>query len=140
MIQRIQTVWFLLASLAAFTTLYLSFYSGNMVDPVTGKSVFVNINARESLPLLVTSISVGAASLVAIFQYKDRKRQLLVSYIILVVSLIHISLYFVEIKKCKEGNYDLTALDSLFIPIFLVLAIVGIHSDEKLVKSADRLR
>jgi hypothetical protein len=39
-----------------------------------------------------------------------------------------------------EGNFDLTSLISIAIPILLLLAGRNIYKDEKLVKSMDRLR
>jgi hypothetical protein len=51
-------------------------------------------------------------------------------------------LFFAQTKKFVpgEGNYDLTAVFAIFIPVLLFFAIRGIRRDEKLVKSLDRLR
>jgi hypothetical protein len=54
--------------------------------------------------------------------------------------LVEYFLYFNASKTFTESNTDLTALISLAIPVFLVLAAVGIYKDEQLVKNADRLR
>jgi 4-amino-4-deoxy-L-arabinose transferase-like glycosyltransferase len=140
MIQRIQTVWLLLASIAAFLTLKLSFFSGNKVDAITSAKQFLPLTAKTNDILLVLTVSVAVAALVIIFLYKDRKRQMMVTSAILVLSVINIILYFTETKKFVEGSFNLTALIAFFIPVFLAFALGAIWKDEKLVKSTDRLR
>lgn len=140
MIQRIQTIWLLLASAAAFLTMKFSFYSGNKL--VNNVKQFILLDARESLALTILTVAVAIASLVLVFLYKDRKRQLLITLATAVVSIINIIVYLAETKKFvpNEGNYDLTAVLTFVIPVFLFLAARGIRRDEKLVKSVDRLR
>ena len=92
--------------------------------------------------LLILTAGVGIASLIAIFLYKNRKMQLRIVLITLLVSLLNLGLYYSEIKKYVpgEGNISLWAVFAIFIPILLFFAIRGIRRDEKLVKSLDRLR
>jgi len=56
------------------------------------------------------------------------------------VSILNIVLYFVFTKKYDTGAIALSAVFSFAIPIFFIMAIIGINKDEKLVKSVDRLR
>lgn len=140
MIQRIQSIWLLLTAVFAFLTLKFSFYSGNKIDAVTNAKTFLPLNATTNILLLILTVAVAVASLVVIFLYKDRKRQMLVSIGILAVSIINIVVYFSQIKKFIEGQFDLTAIITFVIPIFILLAIRSIWKDEKLVKSSDRLR
>lgn len=138
MLQRIQTIWLLLASVAGFASLEFSFYSGNkLVDNV---KQFINLNARENIFILILTVSIAVAALVTIFLFKDRKMQLKVTVGVLAVSLINIGLYYLQMKNFIEGNLDLTALIVFSIPVFLILAGRGIWKDEQLVKSVDRLR
>jgi hypothetical protein len=141
MIQRLQSVWLLLAAAAAFCSLKFSFYSGNMIGENQSKS-WVSLTAQSNLLLLILSAGVGIASLIAIFLYKNRKMQLRIVLMALLVSVINLVLFFAQTKKFVpgEGNYDLTAVFAIFIPILLFFAIRGIKRDEKLVKSLDRLR
>jgi magnesium-transporting ATPase (P-type) len=139
MIQRIQSIWLLAAAVAAFATFKLSFFSGNIQD-ATGAKQFVSLVATTNIFLLVLTVAVAVASLVTVFLYKDRKRQLLITIATAVVSLICILLDFVETKKFVEGKIDLTSIVSFIMPVFLLLAARGIWKDQKLVKSVDRLR
>ncbi|MFP5041075.1 DUF4293 domain-containing protein [Parasediminibacterium sp. JCM 36343] len=140
MIQRIQTVWLLLATICAFITLRLSFYSGMKVDDATKATVYTHLNALSTNPLLIITVAIAAAAFVAIFLYKDRKRQLLITAGIAIGAILTIALYFTQIKLYTQGQLNLTSIFSFLIPIFLLLAVRGIWKDEKLVKSTDRLR
>jgi drug/metabolite transporter (DMT)-like permease len=140
MLQRIQTVWLLIASTLGFATLSnsISFYSGNKL--IENISKFVPLNARENIFILILTVSIAVATLVAIFLYKDRKMQLKIALGILAVSLANIGLYYLQTKNYIEGKMDLTSLVVFAIPVFLLLAARGIWKDEQLVKSVDRLR
>jgi hypothetical protein len=140
MIQRLQTVWLLLAAAAAFCSLQFSFYSGTMV--VENQSKRVELTAQGNLLLLILSAGVGIASLISIFLYKNRKTQLRIVLVTLLVSILNLVLFFMQTKKFVpgEGNYSLTAIFAIIVPVFLILALKGIKKDEKLVKSLDRLR
>ncbi|MFT3936358.1 MAG: DUF4293 domain-containing protein [Chitinophagaceae bacterium] len=139
MIQRMQSIWLLLAAIAAFLTLKFSFYSGNIVNADLTKT-FTHFNAASKLPTLIFSVIVGVASTVAIFLYKNRKLQMRTALAAMLISLITILLYFNYEMHLPESSFDLTALISLVIPVLLFLAVRGIYKDQKLVKSLDRLR
>ncbi|MDF2187671.1 DUF4293 family protein [Paraflavitalea sp. CAU 1676] len=141
MIQRIQSVWLLLAAAASFLTMKLSFYSGNIIKEAQPKA-FSSLVATDSVLLAITVVATGLLSLVAIFVYKDRKLQLRLSFLALLLSAISVVLFYVQTRKFVpgEGNFDLTAVIALVIPVFIILAIRGIYRDQKLVKSLDRLR
>jgi len=142
MIQRIQSVWLLVASILTFLTLSpsLSFYSGNKL--VNNVSTFVRLNARENILILILTVSVAVMSLVLIFLYKDRKMQLKLTVVAFIVSIINLALYFLQVKNYipNQGTYDLTSIIYFASPVFFLLAARGIWKDEKLVKSIDRLR
>lgn len=140
MLQRIQTIWLLLAATAALITLKFSFYSGNkMVDNV---KQFVKLTAMESMILMILTVAVAVAALVTIFFYKDRKMQLKITLVTFVISALNIVLYFTQIGKFipNEGTYSITSVVALAVPVLLLLAARGIWKDEQLVKSTDRLR
>lgn len=141
MIQRIQSVWLLLAAAASFLTLKFSFYSGNIIKDGQPKA-FSRLVATDSILLTITTVATGLLALVAIFLYKDRKLQTRLSLLALLLSGLNLVLFYIEIKKFVplEGNYDLTAAIGIAVPLFIILAIRGIYRDQKLVKSLDRLR
>ena len=140
MIQRIQSIWLLLAAVCAFLSFKFSFYSGNMVEEDMSTK-FVELNASTDMIITVLTALLGAGALITIFLFKNRKRQLTITIILLLVSIGILLLYITQqTKKFTEGNYGLTSVIYFAIPILLTLAIVGIRKDDKLIKSLDRLR
>lgn len=141
MIQRIQSVWLLLAAAAAFLSMQFPFYSGNIVDAGQAKH-FAYFTAKSHTLLTILTAGVGIAALVAIFLFKNRKQQFRITLITLLVSVINLVLFFTQSKTFVpgEGNYNLTAIFAIIVPVFLIMAMRGIRRDEKLVKSLDRLR
>lgn len=136
MIQRIQTIWLLLTAAASFASLKLSFYSGKkdtvLFEELTGST--------GGFLLLVLSVAVALLSVVSIFLFKNRKLQMRLALAGLVTQLAVLFFYFQQVATFTEGNYTLTSIFSFVIPVFLVLAVLGIRKDEKLIKSMDRLR
>ena len=139
MIQRIQTLWLTLAAVAALFTLKFSFYSGNKTDATQVKK-WIELTATTNFIILVLTVAVAVTAIIVIFLYKERKMQFRLTVLSLIISLLILFLYYNETKKFTEGNTDITALISLIVPVFLFFAARGIYKDEKLIKSADRLR
>ena len=139
MIQRIQTLWLLIAAAFAALSFKFPFYSGNKItaDPVGNVNEL--LASSHMLLLLFTAILV-AGCLAIIFLYKNRRLQLRLTIVALFIALINVTLYFTQLKKYTSGNISLTAIFALAIPLLLFLAARGIWKDEKLVKSLDRLR
>ena len=135
MIQRIQTLWLLLAAGGALSSLKLPFYTGNNAD-----KLFVSINGMSSFLLLLASIAVAVLALVAIFLFKNRSKQALVVLAGMVFQLGVLALYLFKIKTVTEGAMALSSSISFLIPVLFLLAWNGIRNDERLVKSMDRLR
>jgi hypothetical protein len=140
MIQRIQTLWLLVASALAFITLKTSFFSGNIL--VNNVKQFQRFTAMGSMLLMILTVIVALAALVAIFLFKERKIQIRVVAGALIVSILNLFLYYQGTKSFVPSDwaFDLTALLALAIPFFLFLSIRGIYRDSKLLKSVDRLR
>ncbi|HTI89709.1 MAG TPA: DUF4293 family protein [Puia sp.] len=153
MLQRKQTLWMLLAAICAALTFKFAFYFGNMkvglngIAPLEVKAVptfgagTVSAGSGSVLILLVTVIII-AGILINIFNYKARKKQLWITIGLLVLSLLNILLYWWKsgVPPFESGSYSLGALLSLAIPVLLIMATRGIMRDQKLVRSADRLR
>lgn len=139
MIQRIQTVWLILAALFAALTYKFPFYTGNIIDKENVQR-YEKLVASSNFLVLIFTAGLVAGTIIMIFMYKNRKQQMWLVAAAAGLSIINIVLYITELKKFSSGNMSLTAILALAIPVFLLLAIRGIWKDEKLVKSLDRLR
>lgn len=113
-----------------------------MVEPGMAISKFTAITAQSNTLLLISSVATGLLALISIFLFKDRKLQIKLVGIALVLSLLNLLLFYLQTKKFVpgEGNYGISALVAVIIPILLFFALRGIYRDQKLVKSLDRLR
>src|SRR5438034_865175 len=61
MIQRIQSIWLILAAVASFLTLRLSFFSGNIVGADNVKT-FTPLTATSNLVILIFTVATGIAA------------------------------------------------------------------------------
>ncbi len=139
MIQRIQSIWLLLAAAACFLTLKLPFYNGNVIQPDATRR-YEPLTAMSNIWLMILTFLLGIGIVVIIFLFKDRKLQLKLTIVALLLSIVNIVLFFQQIKLFVEGSFDLTSPIVFTVPIFLVLAMRGMYKDEKLIKSLNRLR
>jgi uncharacterized membrane protein len=139
MLQRMQSIWLLFAGICAFLTIRLSFYSGN-IELAGQPATFQFVNAGFNIWILVITIALICIAAIDIFLYKNRKLQGRLAILGILLSLLNIFLYYRQIHKFTIGNYDLTAVLAIVIPIFFFLASRGIYRDERLVKSLNRLR
>jgi hypothetical protein len=136
MIQRQQTLWFLLAAVCSFLTFQFPFYSGTKKE--TG--IFEELEAGSTLFLLVlTGLSI-LVGIIGIFLYKERKNQLKVAITGIIISTILLILYIGQVITFEKGNFALTCVLVIAILIGYIMAARGIWKDEKLVKSLDKLR
>jgi len=140
MIQRSQTIWLLLAAAAAFLTLKLAFYTGNIVPEGNAIKQYTIVTAQSNTLLLISSVATGLLALISIFLFKDRKTQVKLSIAGVVIAVVLIILYFTEIKKFQSGRFALTSIYVAGILIGYIMATRGILKDEKLVKSLNKLR
>ncbi len=135
MIQRIQTIWLFLASLCTFLTLKFPFYSGSTLE-----LPHVELNGQFSIPLMILTVISGTTGAISIFLFKNRKLQMRVSIVALLLQIGCIALYINAIKQFTTGTFALWSVLSLLVVIFYIMAIMGISKDQKLIKSLNRLR
>ncbi|RXM40086.1 DUF4293 domain-containing protein [Chryseobacterium sp. CH21] len=129
MLQRIQTIWALLAVLAAVFLF------------ITGQDVVIS----DSIPLLnlgcIALVIIGALS---IFSFKNRKRQILLNTISIIINVLLIGVLAYWLLKLSGGIHfpekGIEPIFPLIAVICLLIANVYTRKDERLVKSVDRLR
>jgi hypothetical protein len=133
MIQRIQTIWLLLASAAAFFVLRFPFY-------YTPTHFALEINGSAQYSTLISLAFSACLSFITIFLYGNRMLQLKVVIVNFLLSvLVGYFVYKIVIAN-PGGGFTLPSLALFIIPVLQIMAIVNIYKDEMKVKSADRLR
>lgn len=136
MIQRIQSIWLLLAGVCALLTLQFSFYSGTYLPD----NQYHQLNGKENTLLLITTVALALVPIIAIFLYKNRILQLRLTIVAIVIDVVLLFLYYRELKDFSKGDIAITAGLHAVIIIVLLLAARGINKDEKLIKDSNRLR
>lgn len=138
MLQRIQSVWLLLASLFNAITFRFPFYNGDWSKDTVQAPI--DLNASTTPWLTIVTVLTGALAFAAIFLFSNRKLQLKLTFAGLLLSIGLVVLYFLEMQNFYAGAIALWCIFYFAIIAFYILAIKGIQKDQKLIKSLDRLR
>ena len=155
MIQRIQSIYFLLAGVALLALFAFPLVHGVNIDGVIKNikidGVYEMVNGQpvrtvSFLMLTIATILLALVPIIAIFMFKNRKLQLALGYGG-ILAIIGYSFWMSQtVQKFMGGvtlrtdNYGIGMLLSSISIVFLLLATKSIKNDEKLIKSADRLR
>lgn len=151
MIQRIQSIWLLLAAIAILCLLFVPI----LIDKSSGGTYILYgsgikfwdddvSDQSANTPLFVSTILAGLISLINIFNFRKRKLQIRIASLNILL-ILGLSFWFSSLAKQLPGGIEKSDIGvGLFLPlaaiIFTLLAIRGIKKDEKLIRSADRLR
>lgn len=136
MIQRVQTIWMILAATAAFLTLQFPFYTGTLIEG----NAYHALMAADNFLLLILTSALGTGIIIDIFLYKNRKVQIRIMIISIFLECLIIFLYIQQLRKFSTGNFALWSALHLLVLFFLFLATRGIYKDAKLIKESNRLR
>jgi hypothetical protein len=143
MIQRIQTVYLLLASIISGVLIFVF----NLWKSISKNIFALDFLDNESFLLRVIPVLFLISAIlafVAIFLFKDRKLQFVIGRLTILVNLILLGLLiYVSLTLPGEAAVSEKGI-GMFIPILAILLVVlankAIKKDEDLVKSVDRLR
>ena len=152
MIQRIQTVYLVLAALLLGLTFAFPFATYTLSQ---GDVIFNAYGVTENdgeintfFPYyIVLALSMGLA-LFSVLQYKKRKLQITVGRFLYLLIAITIAFVFIDFYSLK-GQFEVDSHSvsygvSMFLPVaalpILFMANRNIRKDEDLIKSLDRLR
>ncbi len=157
MIQRKQSIFLFLS--AVFLSLDLFFPLASFIGDKDSIVLYVYkivslvpdstmpYNSNFILPLLILVLLSIIIILGTIFIYKNRKAQMKMVKLALLFVVIFIGIFFLyyvnALEQYTDGVAQYNYIGSsapLLALVFLVLAYRGILQDEKLVRSADRLR
>jgi hypothetical protein len=158
MIQRIQSLYLLGVALLHTLLFYFPIWQGKVAEAGNvEQSVEVMVHKTIILPdgastsnttLLILNLVLAAGAFATIFLYKRRILQLKLSRLLVLISCVFIGLLFYTAEQAKpllKGvNYTSSYEAGTYLPLaallLLFLAGQAILRDERLVRSADRLR
>lgn len=147
MIQRIQTVYLILAVTLEMLCLCMpiAHVCSNGILQSTMYNLWI-VNADGSHEISYTAIYFGllvvgiCLSMVTVFFYKNRKVQMklcIAAVVLLMVYIVPLANTFIQNQDVKPTMYLACPVVALILNL---LAYMAIRKDEKLVRSADRLR
>jgi hypothetical protein len=153
MIQRIQTVYFLIAALLVATTLFgTDLFSFYQVDEVhsTAYHLFRG-TAAQKVDFWMLSLVQVIFALMIIFSFKMRHRQIFLGWILLLLNILSsawivlgANVHFVECTACTEPATNLSLGVAFYLHavafIFVFFGIRGVRKDKKTIDSLNRLR
>lgn len=135
MIQRIQSVYLLVAALAAAILPFV------LTKYQTADNL---LKVSNNLPQMGGFIIVALLAIATIFQYKNRKTQVVYGRLNILINFALFGWLYLDFFKTKGDEAEVFAGAGIYIPllvvVFLTLANRAIMRDEKLIRDADRIR
>ena len=145
MIQRIQSIWLLLAALVNAGVFFFEQYRADVA--ANGVSAMQYIRVNNHFPSLLLALVITILPFIAIFLFGNRKRQKTMTLLSMVFTIGFIALTLLRVSSFNNGtssptngSYWIGSVLPVVSVIFHILALQGIRKDEKLIKSLDRLR
>ena len=136
MLQRIQTIYLLLAVLVAGVLIFFI--------PLYGDSQEAMVWAKSDILYLTLFLGSAALSLITIFLYKKRQNQFVLGRLNILLNFAILGVLVYRSQILSGGAAALEKGIGMAIPlvsiVFIALANKAIKRDEDLVKSVDRLR
>jgi hypothetical protein len=143
MIQRIQTIYLLLSSIASGGLIFIF----NLWISKGEKIFVLDLFSNKSISLQLIPIMFCISSILAIvniFIFNNRKLQFVIGRILILINLFLLGLLIYQ-SLMISGEISVSEKGiGMFLPILAILLLVlankAIKKDEDLVKSVDRLR
>jgi hypothetical protein len=148
MIQRPQTIFLALVIVLVGALCLLPVYN---ITITTDEGGFMTFRKLQHLKILALSIAIiPIIALIAIFMYKNRKRQMMMAYAGMLLSLtlfvlcisfpnLFSSSYLITVGR-PVVDFNVGVFLIAIIPALFFFAVRNIKKDEKITKEADRLR
>ncbi len=138
MLQRIQTIYLLLAALTALLILFLPL--GILPDSLESGETAMYL-ARNHIELLTIGLVMVSLPVGAIFLYAKRHAQLRMTIAGVFAVLVFAGIVLLSLaSELGQVSWTVGSFLPLAYALALALAIRGIRHDERLVKSMDRFR
>lgn len=143
-LQRIQSVWLLVAAVCTLLFCFLPVASLSMtaLDATSDSATLIQLS--DNWALLAVGIVTALLVIVNIFSFKDTRKQKRMTIIgIILMAVLGCCAAFM-VYHVSSINAEIEWLGSMLLLlgaiIFSILAYRGIVHDEKLLRAADRLR
>ncbi len=150
MIQRIQSLWLLLALISTSVMFFLPLAEISTADADVYSLNFENIKTTTDNSVVHTAYSlaglIGIVTLLSfislfLFKYRNLQMRICMFNSLLIIGIIALTAYFTYfVVKDSEAFPGIAAILPLIAFIFTLMARRAVKKDEELIKSVDRIR
>ncbi len=155
MIQRVQTIYLLIIIVFVLFFLFTpvgevnsnsGFASFSILKIEASDSFAFNINdSWHRYTVIALAAMIVVLTFIIVFSYKNRRKQIKFNQMNLLLHILMISMtfFYIDFIKAQTGmdfNFGLAIAFPLVSIVLILIANRAIRKDEKLVRSADRLR
>ncbi|MCX6180897.1 MAG: DUF4293 domain-containing protein [Bacteroidetes bacterium] len=141
MIQRIQSLYLLIASILGIVSLF--FNLGQSDQYILTTIDLLQVNAFPKIYHAyygIMIILIALAGISTIFIFKNRGLQIRISRILILLLTINISLFAILFSSTEDLTPGFSAIVPFLQIILIFLALRAIKKDEALVRATDRIR
>jgi peptidoglycan/LPS O-acetylase OafA/YrhL len=140
MIQRIQSLWLLLAAAAMIFALYVPFAMESNAHGQTRPLL-----ADDNLSTYLLGLLLSLSALIIIFLFRRRSNQKRLIWLSVLTCVLFMVLMYFQVEEIKnteqhEAKFRIGAILPVVYIVLMGMAYSGIRKDEKLIKSVNRLR
>lgn len=140
MIQRQQSLWLLLSTVAAILCYMFPFAVGGEIHGKATVPATTPLDSGSNFFLLILTGASVILSTVIIFLFKNRKQQMQLCLLGILLSVLLIVLYIIQMNKLIKPVLALSCIFPFVIVVGYFMAFRNIRKDEKLIKTLDKLR
>ena len=143
MIQRIQSIFLLLAGITGLSLFLTPIASTEVPNDASMLFADASYNVQDHWSMMLAFGLGGALLLIAIFLFRNRKLQMnltAIGLLSIVVGIAVVAWWFMQDAAKDLAEFQLTGISPVLTIILGIAAYFYINKDEKLVRSADRLR
>ena len=147
MIQRIQSVFLLVAALLLATLFKLNFYTAQLENSEIRYTAWLHQNTTTNeihinLIHIILQFAINGFTLYTIFSYKNRKKQMSYCWYLFLGSVLSFlfPVYTIFTSNYSAFHFGFGSYVLGIIAILYICAYFFIKKDEDLVRSIDRLR
>jgi len=154
MIQRVQSIYLFLVFVVAVVLMFFPLATFNVGEHIFNMNIMgfegadeLGIKLPNVIIIGILTALLGALSLFTIFQFRNRKLQMKLNMVSMLINfglLIAIFMYSDSVAAmdavASEFHYDIAAYFPIASVLLLILSNRNIRADEKLVRQSERLR
>jgi predicted neutral ceramidase superfamily lipid hydrolase len=134
MFGRSQYKWLFLATIIGILTCFFPFFRGTRLS--NGQEMLSNVTTASNMLVATLTMSVTVGAFTVSHLFSNRKQQLILTVIAIVMSILNLVFLFMESSQYLDGEYKWSAVFAFSLPVLLGLAAFSMYKDNQVVKGS----